>query len=115
MDSITSYFTENVAKPAKNNHYWWTCKHCEADLLGRDDNLTKHVLTTFHKVPEQTRTAEMTRIVNEPRPLPEKLRSLTPVLRRCPGGQGALGRSSAAAVATFLCVFGLSSSVRPEI
>ncbi len=77
LDCITSHFTRNVAKPVKNNRWWWTCKYCETDLLGRDDNLAKHILATCRGVPEQTRAAEMARVANEPRPLPKKQRILT--------------------------------------
>jgi hypothetical protein len=77
LDCITSHFTRNVAKPVKNNRWWWTCKYCATDLLGRDDNLAKHILTTCSKVPEQTRATEMARVANEPRPLPKKQRILT--------------------------------------
>ena len=77
LDSITRFFTKNLAKPVKNNRYWWTCNFCKVDLQGRDNNLSNHILTLCRKVPEETRTAEMVRIANEPRALPKKLRSLT--------------------------------------
>ena len=77
LDCIKSHFTQNVAKPVEHNRYWWTCKYCDTDVVGRDNNLSTHILTTCRKVPGQTRTVELARIANEPRPLPKKLRSLT--------------------------------------
>ena len=77
LDCITSHFTQNVAKPVKNNRYWWTCNYCNIDLVGRDNNLSAHILTACRKVPGPTRTAELARIANEPSPLPKKLRRLT--------------------------------------
>ncbi len=76
-DRITSHFTKNLAKPKKNNRYWWTCNHCQTPLLGRDDNLQEHILSTCREVPEESRLMEMTRTANDSRPLPKKLRRLT--------------------------------------
>ena len=76
-DCVRSHFTKNRAKPKKNNRYWWTCNHCQTPLLGRDNNLQEHILSMCRKVPEDLRLKEMTRVANESRPLPKKLRSLT--------------------------------------
>ena len=76
LDCITSHFMQNLAKPVKNNRYWWTCKYCDTDLVGRDNNLSTHILSSCRKVPGPTRTAELARIASKPRPLPKKLRGL---------------------------------------
>ena len=77
FDCITLHFTKNHTKPKKNNRYWWTCNYCQTPLVGRDDNLQKHILSMCRRVPEDARLLEMTRIANESRPLPKKLRRLT--------------------------------------
>ena len=68
FDCITSHFTQNVAKPVKNNRYWWTCKYCDTDLVD-GTALTRRLSCTPGLC-------------------------LTPVLRRCPGGHRAPCRTS---------------------